>query len=328
MNYKNYSKKSYKQLNFEERIIISRLYSQGESMSSIARTLKRSKNTISLEIKRNGKSRTYRSRKYRNPKIKYSYKHKYAHQKYINRRSKNLKYDFNMFKEYFNENKDFYLSFEHIIMLFRKEYPDKRHPTLKTIYNWHHNKNIHYIKKPTFIKRYSKNISNHKHRGRISIHAREIGLYDYSTPKHYEVDTIYSGDKKGGLVTLNERSTMMLYSALISDRKARTVTKAIQEIIQKNKLSVDSITSDTGTEFTLFKHFTRLGINWYFADPYTSGQRGQNERLNRDIRMFYLKGCNFNKYINNELQNVIEKINNLPRRKFNGLSAIEKSIMI
>ncbi|MGL5020924.1 MAG: hypothetical protein ACRC5R_02800 [Mycoplasmatales bacterium] len=64
-----------------------------------------------------------------------------------------------------------------------------------------------------------------------------------------------------------------------------------------------------------------------FEDPYTSGQRGQNERLNRDIRMFFLKRCNFNKYDDSQLQVVIDKINNLSRRKFNGLSAIEKSVM-
>ncbi|MGL5021255.1 MAG: helix-turn-helix domain-containing protein, partial [Mycoplasmatales bacterium] len=54
MNYKNYNKKSYKYLNFEERKIIARLYSEGSSLSYIARLLKKSKNTICLEVKRNG----------------------------------------------------------------------------------------------------------------------------------------------------------------------------------------------------------------------------------------------------------------------------------
>ncbi|MGL5021577.1 MAG: hypothetical protein ACRC5R_06110, partial [Mycoplasmatales bacterium] len=173
--------------------------------------------------------------------------------KYIERRSKNLKYDFNFFKEHFNSNKKFYLSFEHIIMMFKKEYPHAKHPTLKTIYNWHHNKNINYMKNPIFIKKYSKNIRKHKVRGHISIHEREITLYDYTTPKHYEVDTIYSGDKKGRLVTLNERSTMKLYSVIVPDRKARTVAKTIQDIIISNNLQIDSITSDNGMVFTLFK---------------------------------------------------------------------------
>ncbi|MGL5021552.1 MAG: transposase [Mycoplasmatales bacterium] len=119
---------------------------------------------------------------------------------------------------------------------------------------------------------------------------------------------------------------MKLYSVIVPDRKPRTVAKAIQDIIISNNLQIDSITSDNGMEFTLFKHFIRVVINWYFADPFTSGQRGQKERLNRDIRMFFLKGCNFNKYDDSQLKLLL--INNLPRRKFNGLSAIEKPVMI
>ncbi|MGL5021593.1 MAG: hypothetical protein ACRC5R_06190 [Mycoplasmatales bacterium] len=86
--------------------------------------------------------------------------------------------------------------------------------------------------------------------GSISIHEPEITLYDYTTPKHYEVDTIYSGDKKGGLVTLNERSTKKLYSIIVPNRKAKTIAKAIQDIIILNNLHIDSITSDNGTEFS------------------------------------------------------------------------------
>lgn len=57
------------------------------------------------------------------------------------------------------------------------------------------------------------------------------------------------------------------------------------------------------------------------ADAYCSRQRGQNERLNRDLRKFFPKGTEFENRTHSSLQNAVTKINSFPRRKFNGRSA-------
>jgi IS30 family transposase len=102
------------------------------------------------------------------------------------------------------------------------------------------------------------------------------------------------------------------------------VTKGLIRLIKKHHLKIKTITSDNGTEFSLYKFFiNKYNIKWYFADPYKSGQRGQNERLNRDLRKFLNKGSTFEHVSPEKLENYVNKINDLPRKKFNGLSAIE-----
>ena len=105
-----------------------------------------------------------------------------------------------------------------------------------------------------------------------------------------------------------------------------TINRELRKIIDYiGADNIHSITSDNGAEFSynlvIEKHYN---INWYFADPYCSGQRGQNERLNRDIRMFYPKGTLFKEVDRNEFSNNILNINTLPRDKFDGLSALER----
>ncbi|MGL5020922.1 MAG: helix-turn-helix domain-containing protein [Mycoplasmatales bacterium] len=85
-------------MNFEERKIIARLFRDGSSLSSIARLLKRSKIFICLEVKRHGVFGTHNSRKRNLPNKAYTYSFNNAQIKYIERRNKNLKYDFNFFK--------------------------------------------------------------------------------------------------------------------------------------------------------------------------------------------------------------------------------------
>ena len=52
----------------------------------------------------------------------------------------------------------------------------------------------------------------------------------------------------------------------------------------------------------------------YFADPYSSWQRGTNENTNGLIREFYPKKFDFAKITPNELDIVVNIINNRPRK--------------
>jgi len=52
----------------------------------------------------------------------------------------------------------------------------------------------------------------------------------------------------------------------------------------------------------------------YFADPYSAWQRGTNEHGNWLLRYYFPKGTDFNQVTEEELQDVIEEINNRPRK--------------
>ena len=95
-------------------------------------------------------------------------------------------------------------------------------------------------------------------------------------------------------------------------------------MLLKYKKKIKTITSDNGREFA--KHLEiakRLNASYYFADPYSSYQRGSNENANGIIRRFFPKGTDFSKVTNSELEQVIYLINHLPRKIHSGRTAHE-----
>jgi len=58
---------------------------------------------------------------------------------------------------------------------------------------------------------------------------------------------------------------------------------------------IHTITGDNGKEFAEHKTIAKtLGIDFYFARPYHSWERGANENTNGLIRQYFPKGSSFN----------------------------------
>lgn len=53
----------------------------------------------------------------------------------------------------------------------------------------------------------------------------------------------------------------------------------------------------------------------YFAHPYVSWERGTNENTNGLIRQYLPKGTDFNGVTDEQIQAVMDRLNNRPRRK-------------
>jgi IS30 family transposase len=66
-----------------------------------------------------------------------------------------------------------------------------------------------------------------------------------------------------------------------------------------------------------------LNIDFFFARPYHSWERGANENTNGLIRQYFTKGCSFENITNKQVQHVQYKLNNRPRKKLGFLSPIE-----
>lgn len=58
------------------------------------------------------------------------------------------------------------------------------------------------------------------------------------------------------------------------------------------------------------------GIDSYFADPYSSWQRGSNENLNGLIRQYFPEKTNFDNVSEEEVKFVEKQINHIPRKRF------------
>ena len=92
-----------------------------------------------------------------------------------------------------------------------------------------------------------------------------------------------------------------------------------------------SITADNGSEFLDYKALERsifggFRTHIYYAHPYSSWERGTNERANRIIRRFIPKGCKILKYSNKQIQAIEEWINNYPHKILNFKTPQERFI--
>lgn len=82
------------------------------------------------------------------------------------------------------------------------------------------------------------------------------------------------------------------------------------------KINLKTITADNGKEFSLHAQIAKaLEIDFYFADPYSSWQRGTNENTNGLIRQYILKGSDLNDYSDQYIEEITAKLNYRPRKR-------------
>ena len=85
----------------------------------------------------------------------------------------------------------------------------------------------------------------------------------------------------------------MLEFRIINSKTNENIVKELKKIIKSKKYLIKSITSDNGTEFANVKEIAKLGVIWYFAHPYCSNKRGNNEANNKFVRRFLPKGVSY-----------------------------------
>ena len=119
------------------------------------------------------------------------------------------------------------------------------------------------------------------------------------------------------MVTINDRATGMLKMTKIDSKESAVVQQAIIGLLQDWKIHLHTITSDNGKEFAGHIEIAKqLDIDYYFATPYHSWERGANENLNGLVRQYFPKGSSF---VDIEPEKVIEiqnKLNDRPRKRF------------
>lgn len=149
---------------------------------------------------------------------------------------------------------------------------------------------------------------------RISIHERPSEIETRTELGHFEGDTIVGKGKKTALVTLVERVSGITKIERVTQCAAEPVLHAILNMSQAIKIS--SLTLDNGKEFSKHESLTeQTDISVYFADPYSSWQRGTNENTNGLIRQYFRKGTDFAKVSDEQVKEVEDMLNNRPRKR-------------
>lgn len=210
----------------------------------------------------------------------------------------------------------------------KRDHPKDQHwrITAETIYRWIYKEEQMKCDQPwyEYLRRKQKKRKTYKgrkvHRShipdRISIHNRPQVIDTRREFGHWEGDTVEGKGHRDGIHTEVER-----VSRLIAGHKVNAITSEEAVKVQEDifgGLAVHarkSTTLDNGRETHLhFKLRTNLNMQTYHADPYSSWQRGTNEHGNWHIRYYFPKGTDFNEVSEEELQDVIEEINNRPRK--------------
>lgn len=151
---------------------------------------------------------------------------------------------------------------------------------------------------------------------RVGIEHRPKEVEDRSQPGHWEGDLIVGKNQDGFIITLVERSFRLLHAIKVKTKHAQSVAQAIIEsLLDRPRFCLRTITFDNGREFS--HHGTMasvLGVDTYFADPYSSYQRGTNENTNGLIRRFLRKGTSFANLTQRQVDYIVDKLNNRPRK--------------
>ena len=102
------------------------------------------------------------------------------------------------------------------------------------------------------------------------------------------MDTIVGKDGHGAIVTLTERSTNMLFMRKLNKGKnTKELARTVIHLLAPFKACVMSITTDNGIEFACHEMIAKsIGTKVYFADPYSSWQKGAIENVNGLIRQY------------------------------------------
>lgn len=296
---------SYTQLTREQRYQIKALLDIGHNQTEVAQQLEVNKSTISREVRRNLGQRGYRP--------------KQAHEMTLRRRREKTQTKIGpeiwaLVEEKIREDwspeqisgrfkqEGIAISHEHIYLYI---YADKRAGgTL-----WTH---LRCQKKRR--KRYGKHDRRGKIPNRKSIEERPEIVQQRARFGDWEVDLVLGKDQQGVIVTLTERKSRFTLLRSVSSKQSDLVAQAVIALL-KWVAPLESITADNGKEFAAHLEISQtLSVDFYFAHPYASWERGTNENTNGLIRQYLPKSRNLKNISFQEETRIMDRINLRPRK--------------
>ena len=138
---------------------------------------------------------------------------------------------------------------------------------------------------------------------------------------HWEGDTVVGkrAGKEAVVLSLLEKKTENYIAIQIPGKDADSVLNAMQSLREEfgDKFSqvFKTITVDNGSEFSTFSLVENWGSAVYFAHPYTSWERPQNERHNGLFRAFVPKGASIESFSPEYILSAADELNGRPRKK-------------
>lgn len=300
---------SYTHFRLEERHYIEIELRKGTTQTVIADALGRDQSTISREISRNQGQRGYR--------------HKQAHRRAIQRhieKAKQVKLTAEiqtLIRHYLEQD----WSPEQIAGRLKQDGRVQLHH--ETIYQYilsdkqsggelykhlrHQNK--------SYRKRYGNARNRTGIPNRVDIDERPEVVNTRSRVGDWEADTMIGKNHKGAIFTIDERKSKLRLALPLLGKKASLVEEAATDLLGKIKTFVKTITFDNGKEFCCHEAIAKqIECNTYFAKPYHSWERGQNENANGLLRQYFPKSRELTDVTVKQVFSAVHKLNSRPRK--------------
>jgi IS30 family transposase len=151
---------------------------------------------------------------------------------------------------------------------------------------------------------------------RVDIDQRPAIVDSRKRTGDWEGDTIIGSHDGGAVIaSMVERKSRFTVLAKSKNKTSKEVTESINQHMLPIADLVHTITLDNGKEFSFHEMLAAmLDAKIYFAKPYHSWERGLNENTNGLVRQYFQKKIPFDSITNHELQRVVKKLNNRPRK--------------
>ena len=157
---------------------------------------------------------------------------------------------------------------------------------------------------------------------RVDISKRYAGADNRTRYGHWEKDAVCSRQGiSASLAVAEERK-----SRLVEARKVRNMSPVDHELATRKMLDRKkalSITRDNGIENT---HHEENSVPSFFCEAYSSWQKGSIENANKLIRRFFPKGTDFRYVTQEEVERAVQIINEKPRRILGYRTAFEVAL--
>ena len=313
-------RKKNTRLTLKERVQIETLLNENKTKAYIAKTLKRSRSTITREVNKWVDNKTD---KYSADLAHWNAKDDYLNKRNTDKISTHKKLRFYVFKGLLNN-----WTPEQIAGRLKDKYPNDPIMSIshESIYRFIYLQPQARLNKKLIkllVRKKSRRIKPKKKRGtgskiinQVSIDNRPKHINLRKEVGHWEGDLMIGKNQKSAIGTIVERKSRYTLIIKLKARNANEVAKMFsKKLNQLNPVFKKSMTYDNGIEMARHEIITnRTGMKIYFAHPYSSWERGTNENTNGLIRRYLPKGTDFNEIDENKLLFIQEKLNNRPRK--------------
>ena len=313
-----------KHLTIKERAQIELLVKQGVKKSEIARIIGISRSTLYNELNKgtveqmDTQLKIHKEYFAETGQAIYEQNRKNSHKSYKFAKA----FDFIKYSE--NEILEKKYSPDIVCGIAKKEGKFKEMVCTKTLYNYIDAglmkvKNIDLTLKVKLSNKSRKCRKNRRIMGE-SIEKRPQKVNERNELGHWEIDTVVGTKNHSAvLLTLTERVTRQLITVKIPSRSSEAVSKAMKKIISqfgdKAYKIFKSITADNGSEFATLTDTVPFS-DVYFTHPYSSFERGTNEKQNSMLRCFFPKNKSLDNVSDQAIKAAQDWINTLPRKIF------------